>query len=315
MAPSRAIDFFLPVGIGFSKKRKRQSFTLVASIGLLDELTILVTGHHIECLFLHAHRHTTGIRHLNRLVGMSSFGRNDDNTIGTSRTIDSSCRSIFQHIEAFNVLRVDHRERIWQSLYTVVVHCNTVNHNQRIVGRIQRRTATDTDTGTTTRYTTTGCDVHTGYLALHHILCIDNKTFVLAVRLNLTYRTGKVWFLHGTISDNNNFIECFVIIFESCREIVGCLNLLWGHTDIGNRNFCALRYIHNVVSIKVGYAHGFTVCHNRGTDNRLSGSILDLTSDRTWLCKGRCRKEQTTGNGQTPQRQFEFYLLHHLLWI
>ena len=291
MAPSRAIDFFLPVGIGFSKKRKRQSFTLVACIGLLDELTILVTGHHIERLFLHAHRHTTGIRHLNWLVGMSSFGRNDDNTIGTSRTIDSSCRSIFQHIEAFNVLRIDHRERIWQSLYAIVVHCNTVNHNQRIVGRVQRRTATDTDTGTTTRYTTTGCDVHTGYLALHHILCIDNKTFVLAVRLNLTYRTGKVWFLHSTIANNDYFIKSFVIIFKCCWQIIHGFYLLWGHTDIGNRNLCALRYIHNIVSIKVGYPQGLTICHDCSTDNRLSRSVFDLASHGTWLRKSCCREE------------------------
>jgi len=68
-------------------------------------------------------------------------------------------------------------------------HCTALDTARIAAAAGARRLAM---THFSTRYTTTGCDVHTGYLALHHILCIDNKTFVLAVRLNLTYRTGKV---------------------------------------------------------------------------------------------------------------------------
>ena len=90
------------------------------------------------------------------LARLTLFGRNQDNTISGTRTINSSRSSIFEHIDRLNICRVERID---------VATGHTVNHIQRC------RVAHGTDTAnihleTFAGQTVVGCNVDAGRLVL-----------------------------------------------------------------------------------------------------------------------------------------------------
>ena len=59
--------------------------------------------------------------------------RDDDHTVRSAATVNGSSRSVFQYGERLDIVRVNHREGIGKTLNTLVVHSQSVNHNQRVV--------------------------------------------------------------------------------------------------------------------------------------------------------------------------------------
>ena len=103
------------------------------------------------------------------LTCTSLLGGDDDDTIRSTRTIDGCCRSILQYSKALDIVRVNHRQRVTHTTHTIVVNSQTINHIERLVGSIQRGTATDANLSTCTRFTTFSQYVHTGNLTYQHI--------------------------------------------------------------------------------------------------------------------------------------------------
>ena len=298
MAQCCAINLLLPIGIRRSQRFQSYGLTLIACINTLDEVAIFVGIQHIQALPACAQRHVAGVRHPYRLVSVPTFRGDDDDTIRTSRTIDGRGRGIFQHIKTLYILRVDHRQRIGHALntlvsvgHTIIIHRHAVDHNQRVVGSVERTATANADAGAASRCSATRCDAHTCHLSLHQILCIHHQSSVLTIGLELCHRTGQVRFLHGTITNHHHFVQCLVVILERCREIVGRNHFLWRHTHIGNGQLCPFRHINHIVSIKVSNANSFAVCHNRCTDDGLACCIFDLAFQASRLSKSHCRQK------------------------
>ena len=68
---------------------------------------------------------STCVERDNRFTLFTAFGRNQDNTISSTRSVDS-CRGIFQHGDGFNFCRI-------QTVHTTITVRNTINYNQRII--------------------------------------------------------------------------------------------------------------------------------------------------------------------------------------
>ena len=201
-----AINFALPICVGFTQSID-SSATFSVHVGY--KLTEFVTVHYVDCLFLSADRYVTAIVDCRLRTTLTLLSSDNDNTVRTTRTVDSSSRSILQYSECFDIVRVNHRKRVRQTLYTAVVHCQTVNYDQWVIGCIQGRTTTDTDLCTCTRSTAGRSYVHTGNLTLHHVLCIGHKTFVHFVRFHGCHRTCQVVLLGYTVTDNYDFTQHF----------------------------------------------------------------------------------------------------------
>ena len=216
---SGAIDFFLPIGVVellLSIFHHTQGFVGVRTFSIvgLHELYKLIPRHHLLHTALLVDRHTSVVAHLQLSTFAAFLGGDDDYTIRTTATIDSSCRSIFKHREALNVSRVYHREGVRKTLHTLVVHGQTVDNDQRIIRSIQRRTTTNADGCTSTRSTATCGNVHTGNFTLDHVLCIHHKTLILFIGLNGCHRTCHIVLLGNTITDDNSFTETIIRFFQ-----------------------------------------------------------------------------------------------------
>jgi TonB-dependent SusC/RagA subfamily outer membrane receptor len=92
-----------------------------------------------------------------------------DDTIRSTRTIDGCCRSVLQYSEAFDIVRVNHRQDVTCTLQIVIINSQTIDYVERVIRSIQRGTTTDTNLCSRTRLTATSLYVNTGNLTYQHI--------------------------------------------------------------------------------------------------------------------------------------------------
>ena len=222
MADGGAVDLALPVGIGSSESIDRILVHTGIQVG--DELAELIAGHHVHELLAHAGRDGTVVGDLGSLVGAALLGRDDDDTVGSAGTVDGGCGSVLQDVEALDIGRIDHGEEVGQTLDTVVVHCKTVDDDERVIGSVQGRTSTDTDGRAATRGAAGTGNADAGDLAGQHILGVHDDTLVLGVRFKGGHRAGEVALLDGTVADDHDLVEELAVLLEGdgARHL-GCL--------------------------------------------------------------------------------------------
>ena len=63
--------------------------------------------------------HRTGVRH-DRSAGFTSAGSNHNYPVGSPGTVDRCCRSIFQDIDTFDILRIQAGNRISDQVDIVI---------------------------------------------------------------------------------------------------------------------------------------------------------------------------------------------------
>ena len=80
---------------------------MVGAIQIGDVRTELVAIHHLKRLVVLADGQTSSVRNLGSHTHTTLLGGDDDNTIRTTATVDSGGRSVFQHVEGLDILRVD----------------------------------------------------------------------------------------------------------------------------------------------------------------------------------------------------------------
>ena len=142
------------------------------------------------------------------------LGRDHDDTVGCAGTVDGGCGSILQHGETLDVLRVDGGKRVTHTADAVVRHGQAVDHDERVVRRVERGAATDADRRTGTRHTGTGGDDHTGALAAQQVGRGRDDTLIDFIGLDGRDRTGHIAFLDRTVADDHHLVQEFLVVFE-----------------------------------------------------------------------------------------------------
>ena len=214
--------------------------------------------------------------------------RDDDHTVRSAATVNGSSRSVLQHGERLDVVRVDQRKRVRGTLQTVVVHGQTVDDNQRVVGCVERRAATDADCGTATRLTAVVDDVHTGHLALQGILCARNQTVVHLVGLDGRDRTGQVVLLGASVTDDHHVLQRLSVVLQRHCYIGGSIDDSFLVADIAHRDLVALISFDNEVTVEIGNCSRRLSNDTHGSaDNGFAGSILHMAVHSDLLCEGR----------------------------
>ena len=175
----RTENLILPVGIG----RTQRSRQLIAK-NLLGVCPVFVSIQYIVFLLNGGYGNRTVVADFRSLTVLSFFRSDNDDTVGSTGTINGCSRSIFQHRKRLNIFRIHHGKTVRHTLDTAVIDGQSINHNQRIVAGIQGRTSTDTNLRTSTRSTIIGNHTHTGYLSSQHILCIGGNTLAQFIRFD-----------------------------------------------------------------------------------------------------------------------------------
>ena len=126
------------------------------------------------------------------ITRLALFGRNQNNPIGSSGTINRRRRSVLQNGEVFNVVRVDETQGVGCARYTRVVEWHPVDHDQGIVVGVQRRAPTNPNPTTCTRSTTIGGDLYPGDFAVDQLFGGGDVAFDEVFFGNIGHRTRYI---------------------------------------------------------------------------------------------------------------------------
>ncbi len=314
--PGGAQDFVLPVGAGSTQQAHSRIVEAGAVVHLLDIVAILVAAHHVDGLALHAHGDTAVVAHLGLLAAASLLGSDDDDAVAAAATVDGGCRSVFQDVEALNVQRVDHRQAVGHALDAVVVHGDTVDHNQRVVAGVERRAAANAYRRLAARSTALAGHAHTGHLAGKQVLGIDHDTPVFGVGLDSRYRTRKVALLGDTVTDDHHLVERLCVLVEGDHQVGGSRDRKGLIAHRGNLELGSLGHVTKCeVTVEIGSYTLSSVANDAhtGADHRLALSILNITIHSN-LCIGSDGKKQSHQEGKNPQWDSNVYLLLHYFY-
>ena len=245
---------------------KCSSSVLIKLIGISS---ILISIQHLRDASWLRERYRTIILHL-YLTSLTTLGSNEDNTIGSTRTINGS-RSILQYGNTLNIIRIQATERtigntIYYNQWGCITHCTlTTNKNIGIIS---------------TRLTCTGIGDDTRCLTSQGISNIGSSHLTQLVTTNRRYRTSKGCLLLGTITYDNQLIQKLVVCLQS-----NLATLDDGYTlisNIGNYNrSIAFLDLQGIVTIKIGNSAilGIAFFYNACTNNRFSLFIYNHTFD------------------------------------
>ena len=192
----------------------RSQIILVAS-----NLLVLITGignriQHIN--LLRDMREAPAARELHLwLTCLTTLGSDDNDTVGTTRTINSCSRGILQDFDILDIMRVDHAQRVTALLIlgsTIAwsrtgIEWDTIHDVKRLRRSRERVGTTYHDTHTTTRSTVALVNLHTCHLTLHTVSQVERTTLHQVFTLQGTQGTAQVALLHRTITYDNNFIH------------------------------------------------------------------------------------------------------------
>ena len=199
--------------------------------------------------------------HISRVVNMEShliairigiFGSDDNYTVCTLRTVNSSSRSILQYVHRSNVTRRNIRNR---------TNRHTIHDIKRVIALRQRSTTTNADLHIGIRTTFCSGNRHTGQLTLQSLCCARHRNILQLVSAYRSYRCNHVTFLGSTVTGNYYLFQYFCIFLQHyIHYIAGDVQLLGCHTDVReHKHFCIIWYFKGVITVEIRH------CTNSGT--------------------------------------------------
>ena len=236
-------------------------------------------------------------------------------TVGTCRTIYGTGRGILKDVDAYNVARGDGCQRVDRGLSVRSAHPvetldgvgsahgHTVYNIKGLVGGVERTCTTDTDGGRTAGGTGVGCYLHTGHLALQHLVGVGHYGLTHLVLGQRSHGTGHVRTLLRTVTHNHYLAQCGGVLLKTDGHVGLALQVvgLGGHAHIRHHELCLVAlYIDFELTVDVGSraVTGYALLHHGGAYHRLAGVVDDRSLHR-YLCH--CRTCAATEN-QRHQR-------------
>ena len=202
---------------------------------------------------------------------LTTLCRNDNNTIGTTRTIDSGWRSVLQYVDALYVVRSDVANRRYRE---------TVYNIKRWVVLWKRTSSTHTDLDLCVRWTFCCGYCHTSHLTLNSLWSRRNRNVGKVLCRNRSNGTCQVFLLYSTVTDNHDIVQCSSLVFHYnvnttlSTDIYSCCL----HTDVWYRNLLAAGKANGEVTVKVSNCHVLgTLLLNGSTDDWFTVAILHIS--------------------------------------
>ena len=257
LANTRLEHFGKPVGVGIVHKVISAVFTQAVAArrgntGIVTSkseiLAILLGVHHfVDTLPYLVDTEIALIAHFQRLVFLTALGRDNHHTISSTRTVDGTCRSVFQHLDGLNVIR--------REVADGSSHRNTVDDIQRS-STAKRTETTNTHRGIGT-WLTIGCDLHTGNFTFEHRRDVRVGNTLQLVGIHNRNRTSQVGLLLSTITHDNHLVEGKVVSLK--LDLADYRAATHGHliifeTHITDHKSGISRSFQLEVSVKVGHS-------------------------------------------------------------
>ena len=192
------------------------------------------------------------------------LGGDNDDTVGTTATIQRSSCCVFQNGGRSDIARVNRADRTG-------IQRNTIYYVERSAVGGDGTDTTNTDVGYRTRLTARGNHLNTGTLArqslgnIRRILLLDILCFYGL------YRTGKASLADVTVTGNNDLLNHLAVLGHRDLEVLAGSYLLGSHTYItDNQSLHRLRYLHLELTVVIrDRTLCGTLCLNAGANHRL----------------------------------------------
>ena len=211
----------------------------------------------------------------------SLLGGDDDDTVGTCRTIDGGRGGILEHLDALDVVGVEVGDG---------AAAHTVDDEERCIRTVERTVTTQQEGGRLACLARLAGDVETGNLALQTFHGVHYRCYLDFVGLHARNSAGEIALLLDTITDHHHFFEEVVVFVNDDFKLGIALD---GHvlSRISHKTDVKDRLVGHTgdgeVAIEVGDgARCGAFDENIGTDDGFAGGLVNhLTGHGSGLCE------------------------------
>ena len=192
----------LPVGVGFAQGHGcRAAGSPVAR----HYVAVLVAGEHVPCLAGRLHGHVGGEVDLGLAI-LAPLGGDDYHAVAGAAAVDGRGRRVLEDGHRLDVVGRDHRQRVAHALRALVAQRHAVEHDERVVGGVERRAAADADGARALGAGRRG-DHHARGLAHEQVLYRRRQPGGYLRGLHRGHRPGGVLLLNRTVADGHHLVE------------------------------------------------------------------------------------------------------------
>ena len=284
----------LPIRIGAT--------ILESYIVVLCILTQVVSCTHIKFLQYIVNSYIAIIGYIGSFL-RTLLGGNDDNTIGSLRTIDSCSCSITKHVNRLDIF--------WR-------HNRNINSRDSI-HYIVRRHGTRTESRSTTkgngrRAVRIGSrrNHQTRNLSLKHLTRVCKHTLVQIFSLYGCDGRGNILTAHRTITYNYDLVQSRIIFLQNNLTVRASLYRLRCKSNVRELQLRSRLHIQGIVTIHIGNRTIVsTYLHDAYANERFAIGIFHGAADLT-LCKCECTHQQKGGRKQYSFHASSICLLYYL---
>ena len=155
------------------------------------------------------------------------LGRNQDNTVRTTSTIDCCCRRILQHFHRLYIRRAD--------FANTASNGNTINHIQRIIACRDRTFTTDHHVRSRAWRPVGVRNDNPRNTSLQGFRCRRGRNSWNLGSIDRSDSSSQISFLYRTITNHDNFIQTLCILFHQDVKRILVIDLYFHRqkTDIG----------------------------------------------------------------------------------
>ena len=195
----------------------------------VTELDVLLWIHHSSTISSWSRNTILSLYcHLNRLVVLTLLAGDNDNTVSSTRTIDSCRSSILQYGDISNIRRVQCAEEAWRNRWAI-------ENEQWLVRWVDRVDTTQTDRSRLWRVTSRSQYRQTWNLTSKRIGKVRGHDSLQLLLTNVGNSTNnRTQLLSSTITGDDNLLEWLTFRVQQDVHLCRCLQSLGNHTNVWN---------------------------------------------------------------------------------
>ena len=212
-------DFVVPVGVNI---RVEQRLLAVCAIGR-NQTDHVVAAYHVGRLGARLQR-IGGREGDFRLLAVGALlGRDDDDAVRCTRAVDCGRCGILQDGHALDVVRVDERQEVATAAHAAAhLHRHTVEHDERVVGGIERCTSTDSDCAAGRWRSAAVHDLHAAHLAVDELLGRIDDALVEVLAAHARHRTCQVALALHAVADDDGLLQDSLVLLQLNLDAARC---------------------------------------------------------------------------------------------